>query len=273
MRSRRGRSLRKATTASRVTGDTVGCTAPARDTQDNGTSRPPPSGLHRGPPPGPECRPSEGVWVPLEEKTKQTAQSHRDGPECHGPARTPHAHPGTSRVVSGTAGHHLDTAKAVLPLTRLQRVVGPTLRPGASVEDSAEVPGPVPPPALGGWDQGCFKTCPTPSQRPASPWRSAEAHASGPTALCVPRRVRQVADGHRTASRDPGPGPRLTWSWPCDLGPVSYPLRAQVLPLRIIYSEVSGKGEWCPEPHMMPGGPAGATSQRVARCQVAVLVT
>lgn len=71
----------------------------------------------------------------------------------------------------------------------------------------------------------------TPNQRPTFPRHSTEARAEGATTLCVPKSVRWGADGHRTTSRDPGPGPRLTLTWLCDLGPVSYPLWAQFLPL------------------------------------------
>lgn len=66
-----------------------------------------------------------------------------------------------------------------------------------------------------------------------TPRRSAETRAEGAAALRVPKSVRQVADGHGTAPRGPGAGPRLTLTWPCDLGPASSPLWAQFLPLRI----------------------------------------
>lgn len=50
--------------------------------------------------------------------------------------------------------------------------------------ESAEVRGPVPPTALGGRDQGRFKTCQDARSETRGPRRSAEAHANGPTALC-----------------------------------------------------------------------------------------
>lgn len=184
--------------------DAAGCTAPARDAQGNGTSRPPPSGLHGGPAPEPGCRPRKGLWVPPERK-----QSRR------------HRVTATAPGVTGPPGRHA--------------------RPGILVplwKEPAEVRRPVPPAAqadgVGG--QAASQCAGTPQDAPLethTPQRSAETRAEGAAALRVPKSVRQVADGHGTAPRGPGAGPRLTLTWPCDLGPASSPLWAQFLPLRI----------------------------------------